>query len=318
MAWLAVRAADESLVTVESSGIKREIYTNRIPATSTDNLVIRTDEFMRDYYEGFLVHAAFERGILNGYGGNVIGLDRMTTRAQAVSVIERTLKVRSGQKLDSDKYATAEAEMVWLKTNAFTMAPHIFNDPKGDGMRKYFKPESLVFQNNFITTEINRIVLIDLDDPKDPYRKLLPPTNKLGFRGGNVGKVANDSYVMYVEYEVKTNKNPNQYLGRLQFSTNSYVPVESWTQLAAPSYLFTADDPYLAINALPLNGKGKAVTAFVIPNSGYKLYPNTDDRGRETNAADRPLAIRLFVESVGGGDYISQAVFFGTTTHHES
>ncbi|MOA58817.1 hypothetical protein D3C78_1832960 [compost metagenome] len=60
------------------------------------------------------------------------------------------------------------------------------------------------------------------------------------------------------------------------------------------------------------------MTAFVIPNSGFKLYPNTDDRGRETNAADRPLAIRLFVESVGGGDYISHAVFFGTTTHHES
>lgn len=322
MAWLAVRAADESLVTVESSGITREVVINRYPMTAQDNKVVRTDEFLRKYYEGFLVHTAFSKGILTGFGGNVVGLERTTTRAQAVTVIERILDLRNGTKLVTDKYATAEAELLWLKTNAFTMAPHIFDDPNGSSMKKNYKLENLVFKNTVVHTEVQRIILIDLDDPKDPYRKLLPETDKLGFRTlSNVGKMPNDAYAMYVEYETYSNKNPNLYWGTVKFTTQSYDTPSPYPtdRLVQPSQIITNQSEFGELNPFKVSetGVGKGIMVWVIPNSSYELFPNRGDRGQVVNNPDRPLALRFYVSPVSGesGD-IRNIIFYGTTTNH--
>ena len=315
MAWLAVRAADEALVTVESSGIVKEVEIYRWPKVPENN-VVRTDDFMRDYYEGFLTHTAFARGILNGFGGNVIGLERTTTRAQAVTVIERILSLKAGKKLPTDKYATAEAELLWLKTNAFTMAPHIFDDPNGSSMKKNYNLESLIFKNSVIHAEIQRIILIDLDDQKDPYRKLLPQTNKLGFLNGNIGKVPEDAYAMYIEYETISNKNPKQYWGNLSFTTQSYVSVNSEEDaLTQPARLNTNDPLFNQINMIQpsKSGVGKAITVWGIPNSGYTLHTNI---GGSKNNKDRVLDFTLYINPIYGDDDIRNYIFSGTTTHY--
>lgn len=315
MAWLAVRAADESLVTVESSGIVKEVEIYRWPEVPENN-VVRTDEFMRDYYEGFLTHTAFARGILNGFGGNVIGLDRTTTRAQAVTVIERILSLKAGKKLPSDKYATAEAELLWLKTNVFTMAPHLFDDPNGSSMKKKYNLESLVFKNSVIHSEIQRIILIDLDDPKDPYRKLLPETKKLGFRTKkNIGKMPEDAFVFYVEYEVLSNKNPKQYWGNMAMTTQSYDVPEPYPldRLVELHTVETNESGYPEFNPFNVGeyGVGKGVLAWVIPNSGFSLY-----KPKGTNNKDRGLSFNFYVKPVYGEDEIYNFIFTGSTTHY--
>ncbi len=321
MAWLAVRAADNKLTTVESSGITKEVVIDRWPYTANDNKITRTDEFMRNYYEGFLVHTAFSRGILQGYGGNVIGLDRTTTRAQAVTVIERILNLREGKKLTQDKYATAEAELLWLKTNSFTMAKHIFDDPKGSSMKTLYKLENLEFKNNIIHTEVKRIILIDLDDPKDPYRKLLPATKKLGFRDGNIGKVPSDAYAMYIEYETYYNKNPKQYIGGISLSVTGYERPNPYPfdKLVEPNPLITNEKGFEHISSWgpynSSNGVGKGVEVWVIPNSGYTLEPNI---GSSKNNVDRRLLFSFYTIAAYGGDntMIRNHMFGGTTTHY--
>jgi hypothetical protein len=319
MAWLAVRAADESLVTVESSGIVKEVKINRWPEVPENN-VVRTDEFMRNYYEGFLTHTAFARGILNGFGGNVIGLERTTTRAQAVTVIERILSLKAGKKVSADKYATAEAELLWLKTNVFTMAPHLFDDPNGFSMKKKYNLENLVFKNSIIHAEIQRIILIDLDDPKDPYRKLLPETKKLGFREKeNIGKLPTDAYVLYAEYEVLSNKNPKQYWGDMAMSTQSYdVPNPyPFDRLVQPSRVVTNESGYAILNPSNVgeNGVGKGVVAWAIPNSGFTLEKNI---GGSKYNKDRNLNLSFYIEPVygSGSDAIRNYIFSGSTTHY--
>ncbi|GEM_PF-6102660 len=310
MAWLAVRAADETLVTVESSGIVKEVEIYRWPEVPENN-VARTDEFMRDYYEGFLTHTAFARGILNGFGGNVIGLERTTTRAQAVTVIERVLSLKAGKKLSADKYATAEAELLWLKTNVFTMAPHLFDDPNGSSMKKKYNLESLVFKNNVIHTEIQRIILIDLDDQKDPYRKLLPETKKLGFRNGNIGKVPDDAYALYIEYETFSNKNPRQYWGNVSLTTQSYDSFKG--EFTQAFRLNTNDSNFEDINMIQPSesGVGKGITVWGIPNSGFSLY-----KSKGTNNKDRGLSFNFYVKPVFGEDEIYNFIFTGSTTHY--
>ncbi|OBR64303.1 hypothetical protein A7K91_12340 [Paenibacillus oryzae] len=313
MAWLAARAADETLVTVESSGIVKEVEIYRWPEVPENN-VVRTDDFMRDYYEGFLTHTAFARGILNGFGGNVIGLERTTTRAQAVTVIERILSLKAGKKLPADKYATAEAELLWLKTNAFTMAPHLFDDPNGSSMKKKYHLEGLVFKNNVIHTEIQRIILIDLDDPKDPYRKLLPQTNKLGFLNGNIGKVPEDAYAMYIEYETISNKNPKQYWGNLSLTTQSYVSVNGKDDaLTQPARLNTNDPLFTQINMIKPSesGVGKGITVWGIPNSGFSLYKPSG-----SNKKSRGLNFTFYIKPIYGDDDIRNYIFIGSTTHY--
>jgi hypothetical protein len=320
MAWLAVRAADDTLHTVESSGITKEAEINRWPLTATNNKITRSDAFMREYYEGFLVHQAFGRGILNGFGGNVIGLDRTTTRAQAVTVIERILSFRKGKKLVSDKYATAEAELLWLKTNAFTMAPHIFNDTNGTSMKKGYKLENLILMNTTVHTEVKRIILIDLDDPKDPYRKLLPETKKLGFGlKSNIGKVPNDAFALYTEYETYTNKSPKQYPGGLELTTQSYKRPQPYPRdkLIEPVVMITQVKGFEHISTYGpsknSNGIGTGVMVWAIPNSGYDLNENVGNN-RDKNA--RNIDISFFVNPVFGENAnISSAIFYGSTTH---
>ncbi|MBH5318292.1 S-layer homology domain-containing protein [Paenibacillus sp. GSMTC-2017] len=321
MAWLAVRGADDSLVTVESAGITKTVQTNRWPLTTTNNEVTRTDAFMRDYYEDFLVHTAFKRGVLNGFGGKEVGIERTTTRAQSVTVIERILSLKQGKKLPSDKYATSEAELLWLKTNAFSVAPHIFNDPKGSSMLKNYKLENLVFQNSIIHSEVKRIILIDLDDPKDPYRKLLPETKKLGFRYvKNIGKLPSDAYAMYIEYETHYNKNPDQYPGVVDVTTQSYKEPNPYPidKLVDPSEIMTKEKGFEHINAyVPSDQKsktGEGVVVWAIPNSGYSLYENT---GENRKKLDRLLSLSFYVNpSYGENANISNSIFFGTTTHY--
>ncbi|WP_168121879.1 S-layer homology domain-containing protein [Paenibacillus sp. HB172176] len=320
MAWLAVRAADDSLLEVESSGITREAVIDRWPMTAEDNKIIRSDEDMRTYYEGFLVSEAFKRGILTGFGGSDIGLDKTTTRAQAVTVIERILTLRDGGELPAaDKYAIGESELAWLKTNAFIVAPQIFDDPDADSMKPNYKVENLVFQNSTIYTVVNRIILIDLDDPKDPYRKLLPAIEKLGFRGENIGKLPNDVYAMYIEYETLYDKNPNLYWGNLSFTTQSYDTPSPYPfdRLVEPHKLNTLEKEYDQINMLRPSdiGVGKGVTVWAIPNSGYTLNPNI---GSRVGLEDRGLSFTLYVQPVRGMDGgISNTIFYGTTTHYD-
>jgi hypothetical protein len=327
MAWLAVRAADESLVTVESSGLRKEATTDHWPRNAYENKITRTDDEMMEYYHGFLMSEAFKKGILLGFGGNEIGLDRTTTRAQAVTVIERILDFRAGIILSADKYAVSASELKWLKTNLFSVAPHIFDDSgMTDGilnsMKRDWKKENLTLKDANFHAEVSQIILVNLADPKDPNHNLLPPAANMGLRNASgLGKVPKDAFVAIIDYEVLQNKMPNQFTGLLYLSFTGYV--ENGSLGSGAEMLFTNAPAFSHLNNsfydTSRKSTGKHTMGYVIPNSGYSLEKRVNRLGKPINDdLGRNLLVSLNpIMSPGSSGGISATILYGKTTQFD-
>ncbi|NOU96519.1 hypothetical protein GC093_25350 [Paenibacillus sp. LMG 31456] len=119
------------------------------------------------------MYLATSKGIINGMDDQgTLGEDQPTTRAQAITVIERILKLKAGEKLPTDKYATSAAEIVWHKTNILTMAPQYFGAGAAQGNE--FNTKNLRYDGANGYSEIEKYVVVDMGDPNDPNKKLIP------------------------------------------------------------------------------------------------------------------------------------------------
>jgi hypothetical protein len=114
---------------------------------------------------------ATSNGLIQGMTDwGTLAPEEVTTRAQAITIIERILAVRKGDKLPLDKYAMSAAEVVWHRTNVITMLPQYFKkgDNSGQEMGNNFR-----FNAYSGYLEVEKYVVVDLDDPKDPNRNLI-------------------------------------------------------------------------------------------------------------------------------------------------
>ncbi|MFC6335220.1 S-layer homology domain-containing protein, partial [Paenibacillus septentrionalis] len=130
------------------------------------------------------LYLATSKGLIGGTSPGEISADGFSTRAQAIVVIERLLSVNAGKQLPVDKYAVAAAEIYWHRTNIYTVAPELFNQG-GTSIPvtniNYWNESRLTLtsRDGNYKAELEELVAIDLSDPKDPNRKLLPPIDKL-------------------------------------------------------------------------------------------------------------------------------------------
>ncbi|WP_028594173.1 S-layer homology domain-containing protein [Paenibacillus assamensis] len=165
------------------------------------------------------MYLAAKNGIISGTSPGEISPNGATTRAQAISVIERMLKVKNGEKLPADKYAVAAAEVFWHKTNIFTVASEIFNGPDNkniySGIRSWkISKLRVASPNGNIVGQVDSLIAIDWNDPKDPNRKLLPSKDKLLWRIGAKTKVLGDdmdAYIVLLQSSILVNKDPKRY-----------------------------------------------------------------------------------------------------------
>ena len=146
------------------------------------------------------LYLATKKGLITGVDKRgTLGAQLRTTRAQAVTIIERVLAVKAGKKLPVDKYAVSSAELAWHKT--------VLDSKDG----KY-------------RGELEALIAIDLEDPNDPNLKLLPDINKLKWFNNNyemtnlMVKDHMDSYVLYFKGREIYNKDTKLY------SKKEYVP----------------------------------------------------------------------------------------------
>lgn len=119
---------------------------------------------------------AVRRGLIQGTGSGEVSPNGITTRAQAVVVIQRILDFNNGESLPVDRYALQKAEVDWHQTNLFSMWPNflgIYNAHKVE--TDMFRFESPWYKGN-----LTGYYVIDLDDPNSPYRSLIQyPLNQL-------------------------------------------------------------------------------------------------------------------------------------------
>lgn len=217
----------------------------------------------------FMVYQATEKGILHGTGAGNLNLDGTTTRAQAVAIIDRILAVQAGGTLPVDKYALASAEVLWHRTNLFTVMPHIYNDPMNEkyladmGIRSW-KMENLVLENEYFRGELTELIAIDLSDPKDPNRKLLPDLDKLYSATNNV-PIPEDAYILVMRYRIDKNLKPESYSGHMQLAFYGYNH-NNEKEVNRPLLVNTTDDNFEWINSWR-----EGTTVWAVPGSGFKV-----------------------------------------------
>jgi hypothetical protein len=120
------------------------------------------------------MYEAVKMGLINGVDRGELAPEGTTTRAQAVTVIERILKARNGEKLPVDRYAVVSAELKMYGTN---MKSKLGIEPTEE-IGKWYEIQKGV------QARIKNIVVADPNDPNDPFMHLfslerMPPREKL-------------------------------------------------------------------------------------------------------------------------------------------
>lgn len=118
------------------------------------------------------MYLATKAGLITGLDkSGTLGEDETTDRAQAVTIIERILSIKAGTVFAIDRRAVSRAEVAWHRTNITTMLPRYFGKPIRE-----FNPDALDFtsDNGNVKATAKEVVVVDLDDPNDPYRSYIP------------------------------------------------------------------------------------------------------------------------------------------------
>jgi len=197
-AWYqeAVNAATEAGIYADD--FKTGTWDTKMPRKEMMLLSVRAaiTGYKQEYDMNRNLYEGAKAGLIMGTSPGNIDPDGTTTRAQAVVVIERVLAVKRGETLPSDKYAVSAAEILWHKTNIFTALPRYFNgDPSG------FRSDLMKVQspNGKVVCETEALVVVNLSDPKDPFRKYIPDNARWGewANGGMVNhKLGNEGYAI--------------------------------------------------------------------------------------------------------------------------
>ncbi|MDF2937682.1 MAG: S-layer y protein [Paenibacillaceae bacterium] len=181
------------------------------------------------------MYLATKAGLIQGVDatGN-LDVDGTTTRAQAVTIIERILAVKEGRGEEvakqADKRAVSRAEVLWHKTNLESMLDGDYIDVAGTPEKDRFQPKRMVAEayNGNIKGWGEGLFIIDLDDSNDPYKHLLAEGKVYSVTRNNDS--VNTSYLelpngnAYVVLSVSTVqmiKNPDDF--DLKFLGTSYL-----------------------------------------------------------------------------------------------
>ncbi|NUU74664.1 S-layer homology domain-containing protein [Paenibacillus xylanilyticus] len=247
------------------------------------------------------MYLATKSGLIKGVGIGQIAPKGLTTRAQAIVVIERILSKNTGASLDVDKYAVGSAEIAWHGTNIFTVMPEMWVTTEaqlkqaGKSSVEELWNESkmtITSKNELYQAKLDALVAIDLADPNDPNRSLLPDINRLKWSNNRTTindlmvKDQKNSYILYFKGGQVYNKAPNKYLDRkrLTFRVDGFESPD----LDAFYYNRTLNG-----SAMVYQDKFEDLPAIIIPKSG------TVQKGND-------LVVRL--ETPAGGSLASDSV----------
>ncbi|MDR6878884.1 S-layer homology domain-containing protein [Bacillus sp. 3255] len=104
-------------------------------------------------------------GLIHGVSKTDLDMYGTSTRAQAITIIERMLAARKGDKLPVDKYAASAAEISETGSNVKTM---LGLTPKEIGTTWTW--------SEGVTVRMNQLIVADPADPDDPYMRLIDMT----------------------------------------------------------------------------------------------------------------------------------------------
>ncbi|MEX3617772.1 S-layer homology domain-containing protein [Paenibacillus glucanolyticus] len=181
------------------------------------------------------MYLATKAGLINGVGIGEIAPKGLTTRAQAIVVIERILSKNNGTDLHVDKYAVGSAEIAWHGTNIFTVMPATEADlrqARKASVEEMWKEERMTItsKDGLYQGKLDALIAIDLSDPNDPNLELIKPINTLKWFNNRPSiknlmvKDQKNSYVLYFKGGTVFNKDTKRYNPNtiLQFQVDGF------------------------------------------------------------------------------------------------
>lgn len=140
-------------------------WSKPLPRLEMAKLLVRgSDDSVRNksLSDGEWLYRATSKGLITGMDDGTLNETGPTTRAQAVTVIERLFMVRNGGTLPVDKAALDWAAIMWKGSNA-----------EEQGFAKPIKLPAKFDVGLQVDLTLDKMIVIDMDNPKAPYRKAL-------------------------------------------------------------------------------------------------------------------------------------------------
>jgi hypothetical protein len=127
------------------------------------------------------MYLATKAGLVQGTDDTgSLSMEKTTTRAESVTIIERVLSVKNGQQLLVDKHAVSRAEIEWHGTNVSTMWPRYFPEKFAEkfdiSKGQWDSPDGRYHE------KLLEYIVVDMEDPNDPFRSEVKGM-KFTFRG---------------------------------------------------------------------------------------------------------------------------------------
>lgn len=219
------------------------------------------------------MYLATKSGLITGLGKGVLGEDKTTTRAQSVTIIERILRVSAGETLPVDKYAVSNAELVWHGTNIFTVMPEIFvtdeSNLKGRTVEELWNEEMMTItsKDGKYKAQLEALIAIDMEDPKDPNWRLLPPVEELKWFDGYYEhtdlKITDwpQSYLLVTKSKVIFNKDKKKYNSEVNFAVSGFNSPRLSKRKFDPIVLDSSADVY--------HYKLYDIPVLIVPKKGW-------------------------------------------------
>nr|WP_246281241.1 S-layer homology domain-containing protein [Saccharibacillus qingshengii] len=246
------------------------------------------------------MYLATSAGLIQGVGKGQIAPTGLTTRAQSVVIIERILTAKAGGELDTDVYATAEAEILWHGTNIFTVMPEMFVTPESDWKNKgkssveemwNEKNMTITSKDGLYQAKLEALIAINMTDKNDPNRALLGNINTLHWSnnrqtmGNLMVKDHPNTYVLYFKGKEVFNKDTKKYTARGQvtfqvqgFNTNNLDAFYAG-KLNKSADIYQKEWFDLPAIIIPKSGTvqiGRDLNIFIHTPAGGSLYMTQD------------------------------------------
>lgn len=238
-------------------------WDDKMNRTEMSKLLVRgTDDTVRGkkLTDGEALYKSASTGLIGGIADGTLNEKGTTTRAEAVAVIERLSTVSGGGKLTTDKNALQNAAIIYKGTNLEEVW----------GVKPITLPEKIDFGPQVEVT-LDKMIVIDLDDPKSPLRK---KASNL-YDGGSYYK--KDAYALALHFNLKTIKTSS---GMWSFNGNK---IDAMTSTTGMQWVYNdvpnLDQDYLnLIQAMNLSKQQTQSGWYLMVASKKYLIQNPDKK----------------------------------------